>query len=237
MRAVAEAHGQGVLAHLGVARDVAEVVHHQQRGGQHAHRHRGPQAECREVAELHVGGAGRGDDAEEHEHEELAEAGVAVGPRASRVEPPGGDGQGTDHEQLPAHGHGQRQARHTGDAERGERRELHRPGLGQALPDEAHRTDALGVVVGAPDAVAVVVGEVGAHLQGERHDQGGRGAPPDQPACGHAHRAGGADGHGHDGRRKRARPGSGHPGPRRRHGPECARGQQLGANRAGVTSG
>ena len=52
--------------------------------------------EGREPLDLHVGRAGGGHHAEEHEDEELTEPGVAVGPGPPGVEPRGGDGHHPD---------------------------------------------------------------------------------------------------------------------------------------------
>ena len=81
-----------------------------------------------------------GDQAEEHEHEQLAEAGVAVGPRAAGVEPPGGDGDGADERSATAStASGQRQAGHGGDGE-GEASPPASPPPGDARPDATSRT-------------------------------------------------------------------------------------------------
>src|SRR5665647_3460302 len=67
-------------------------------------------------AGLHVCGSERGDQPEEDEDEQFAEAVVAVGLLAARVEPGRGDGGGTDQEQPPLLGED-----HQGQS--GERRE------------------------------------------------------------------------------------------------------------------
>ena len=47
MRGAPESHGQGALAGDGVGGDVAEVVDHQQGGGQQPDRHRRQQGQAR----------------------------------------------------------------------------------------------------------------------------------------------------------------------------------------------
>ena len=65
------------------------------------------------------------------------------------------------------------------DAESDERRPLDGAGFGEPGCDETQRSDT--GVVGATDAVAVVVGVVHADLQGEADDEGERQTPPDRP--------------------------------------------------------
>jgi len=71
---------------------------------------------------LHVGRTGRGYEAEEHEHEHLAQAEVAVGLRATGVQPPGNEAGQPDRDQPPADRGRQRDPRRCGHPERGERR-------------------------------------------------------------------------------------------------------------------
>ena len=59
-----------------------------------------------------------GDQAEEHEHEHLAEPGVAVGPRAAGVEPPRRHGCQADQGQPPVDPDDEGQAEQRGDGER-----------------------------------------------------------------------------------------------------------------------
>ena len=90
--------------------------------------------------------------------------------RPAGVEPPRRDRRQrptTSSSSRPRSGEGQ--AGHRGDAERQERRPLHR----RRRAEPRRRPAAPGrpaLVVGAPHAVAVVVGVVGADLEGERHD-------------------------------------------------------------------
>src|SRR5699024_26563 len=92
-------------------------------------------------------------------------------------------------------------------AEGDERGELHRPWGGESLADEADGSDPAFVLVGAPDAVAVVVGVVGGDLQGEGHDHRRDGPPPDDAAVDRVDGGRGADRDGDD--RGGQRPGAG----------------------------
>ena len=87
----ADPHRQGALAAGRVARDVAQVVDHQQRDRQQPDGDGGEAGQAGQAAELDVGRADRGHHAEEHEYEQLAEPRVAVGPRPAGVEPARGD--------------------------------------------------------------------------------------------------------------------------------------------------
>ena len=128
------------------------------------------------TARSHEGRARRGDQAEEHEHEQLAEAEVAVGLRAAGVEPAAAIAAAPTSEQPPRRGRREGQAGDRGDAERQQRRPLHRCRPGEPGGHEAHRADP--DVVGAAHAVAVVVGVVHADLRARRHDQRSDDAPP-----------------------------------------------------------
>ena len=139
---VAETHGQRALARDTVSGDVAEVVHDEQRDGEEADRDRRQEIEGMETGRLHVRRAGRGHEAEEDEHEQLPEPGIAVRPRTAGVEPSGGDRQAADDEQLRADRDRERQARHRSDAERGERGPADRGGRGETRCHETDRPDA-----------------------------------------------------------------------------------------------
>ena len=102
MRSRPEPHRQRALARAAVGVDVAHVVDDQDRGGEQADRHRQRERLPAEVLDLHEERAGDGDDAEEQEHEQLAEALVAVRARAARVEHAGEDRRDPDQQQLPA---------------------------------------------------------------------------------------------------------------------------------------
>ena len=157
--------------------DVADVVDHQDRGRQQADRDREPERQPVEVLELHVVRAVDGDQPEEQEHEQLAHAGVAVGPGPAGVEDARGDRGGADGDDHPA-GDGRQvdpgddrdAERQPGGVEHAARRD--QPGRG-----DAHGAEAVGGV-GAALGVGVVVGEVGADLDEDRADQrGDEGAP------------------------------------------------------------
>ena len=132
-----------------------------------------PSGSASSCLDLHVVGAVDGDQAEEEEDEDLAEAGVAVGPRAAGVEDAGGDREGADQEDHDA------RPRSPGRCRRRRRRAKaiqvacqhplrgHQPGRG-----DPHRPEPVGGV-GAALGVGVVVGEVGPDLDEDRADQGG----------------------------------------------------------------
>ena len=96
-------HRQRALARAAVGVDVAHVVDHEDR-----RRPAGPpgtdsaNASQRQLLGLHEVGADHGHHAEEQEHEQLAEALVAVRARAAGVEHAGDDRGDAHHQQLPA---------------------------------------------------------------------------------------------------------------------------------------
>ena len=151
----------------------------------------------------------RRDEPEEHEHEHLAEPGVAVRPWARRCR--------TTPRRSPPR---RRRAATTTSSRRATRpataatpnaakaARLTAAGRLQPGGDEAQRADA--GVVGAADAVAVVVGVVDADLQGEADDEGDGDAPPRHRAG--ADGAAGADGDRDDGGGQRARARAQQPG-------------------------
>ena len=205
MRSVAEHHRQGALAGDRVGRDVAQVVDHQDRAGQRADADRGVQRRpARPRLGLDVRRADHRDQPEEHEDHHLAEAEVAVGPRAAGVEPRGEHADrarprpATRRWWRPAPGRPRAATPNARNAARLHRARGRGPGA-----DEPHRADPVGV--GAADAVGVVVGVVDRHLQRQADHQGEQRLPPDRarrrtprrrcrPARGRPPRAGCADG-------------------------------------------
>ena len=101
--------------------DVAQVVRHEHRAGDQARPDAAdPRLEVHRER-LHVRRPGGGDEPEEHEHEQLAEAVVAVGMPPARVEPGRDHGHRADREQPPLLGHDhERQAGERGDREEAE---------------------------------------------------------------------------------------------------------------------
>ena len=129
-----------------------------------------PTAGQREPLGLHVGGAEHGDQAEEHEDEDLAEPGVAVGLRAAGVEP----GGARRRRRRP--GAATRRSARPGPARPARRRRSNAKAAsltaaGAASPAPTSRVGPDPVGVRAADAVGVVVGVVDADLQGQRHQQ------------------------------------------------------------------
>ena len=161
-----------------VLRDVAQVVGHEHRAGEEADADAAePRLEV-DRERLHVRRPSGRDDPEEDEHEQLAEAVVAVGALAARVEPGGDDRDGADGEQPPLPGDDdERESGERGEREEAERDGEHVPRLRDARTGEARRADP--VVVGAAHPVGVVVGVVHADLQRERDHEREQGASRD----------------------------------------------------------
>ena len=164
-----------MLAGDAVRRDVAQVVDDQQGAGQQPTGTAATQATRCSRSTTHVRRADRGHEAEEHEHEQLAQPEVAVRAWAAGVEPGRGDRRDADDEQPPRRR--RRPAPEPATAATPKATNAARftaPRRGQPGGDEPNRPDA--VVVGAAHAVAVVVGVVHADLQGQAHDE--RRRPP-----------------------------------------------------------
>ncbi len=115
----AEPHRERALAGAAVGVDVADVVDDEDRRREQADRDREQERRQVELLELHVVGAVDGDEPEEDEDEDLAEALVAVGLRAARVEDAGGDREHADGDDDRADLDRQVEAGERGDAERG----------------------------------------------------------------------------------------------------------------------
>ena len=140
MRAVAQAHRQGALAGGRVGGDVAQVVDHQQRGRRgHPRARRRPRASHGTRSSCTYVDARGGHEAEEHEHEQLAEAGVAVGPRPARVEPAGRDAAASDVDEPPRVAAARASPATRGDAER-TRTPPSSPRAGGLSPEPTSRT-------------------------------------------------------------------------------------------------
>ena len=178
---VADAHGQRPLAGHGVGRDVAQVVDHQQRGGQRAdgHARRRPPAtgptRAARTSSRPWPPARRTRTRTARRSRSSRRAWVRRC-RASRRRSTPAPTRSSHHVVAAA------RARPATAATPNEakRRLLHRAGRLQARAHQADRADP-GLVVGALDAVAVVVGEVGADLDEQGHDHG-RHRPPDDEA-------------------------------------------------------
>ena len=150
--------------------DVAQVVREQHGAREQARDRTTPPRLLRHGVCLHVRRTDRRDEAEEHEDEQLSEPGIAVRTPSAGVGPRGHDARGAHQQQPPvARAHDDRSAGDRGDREPREGDRQHRARCGLARGGEAGGADAL--VVGAADAVAVVVGVVHTDLQGDRHDQ------------------------------------------------------------------
>ena len=93
--------------------------------------------------QLHVGRADGGHHAEEDEHEELAQAEVAVGPGAAGVEPAGGEAGGPDGTSHQRGGRGQGQPGRPGHREGDQAARRDRRRRGQPRADQAQRADPL----------------------------------------------------------------------------------------------
>ena len=173
---VAEPHRQRDLLGFPVGRNVAQVVGDQHRRRQRPDGHRERQADPVDPARLCVLRAEHRDQTEEHEHRDLAQPQIPVRLRAAGVEPRARDAQPADHDQPRRADHGQRQARHGRDPEAHQRRGEHRTRCRQPGSDQPQRSGA--DVVGAADAVGVVVGVVDPDDHCDRDDQRQQGLPP-----------------------------------------------------------
>ena len=171
-----EHHGERALARDGVRLDVADVVHDQDRGDREAHRHGRRQHLEGEYLRLHVVGAADGDEAEEDEREDLAEAAVAEGPRAAgvgdrredRADSRGDHGPARDGSEVDA----DQRRDGEGDPHRGQHLALaEQPELG-----DARRADPLRRV-GPAAEVGDIVREVRADLDRDRAEQRGKRRP------------------------------------------------------------
>ena len=168
----AQPHRERALARPPVGLEVAHVVDDEDRRGQQADRHGEHERLPLEPLDLREVGAGDRDDAEEQEHEDLAEALVAVGPRAAGVEHAGEDRGGADQQQLPAGGRDQVGAREHGEPERDVGRDQHLARRHEPAGGHAHGPEPV-LGVGAAARVGVVVGEVRADLDEQRAEQRG----------------------------------------------------------------
>jgi len=154
------------------------------------------------VPVLHVRRSRGRHEAEEQEHEDLAQPGRRVGSRAAAVAEQRDERAEPDDEQPPAHHRRQHQTGGTGDADRDEHRGQHALRRHQAARDRAPRAGP-GDGVDAADAVEVVVGVVDRDLHAERDDEREQESRPHQAAV---DRAGGrADEDRRRGRGQRAR--------------------------------
>ena len=182
---VADENRKGALAGHRVGGDVPQVVDHQQGARQQADRHARRQRQPGHPVHLHVRGPGDGGDPEEDEDGQLAQAPVAVRAAAAGVGPGGGHRGGAQQQQPPGGGGGEREAGHAGGGEAGERGAEHLPRRGESRGHQPDRPDP--ALVGAADAVAVVVGVIDPHLQGQGDHQGEGRAPQREAAVPEGH--------------------------------------------------
>ena len=181
----AQAHGQRDLSGGGVGVDVAQVVHHQQGAGQQADRDRSQHCQARQPLELDVGRPGRRHEPEEHQDGELTEPGVAVRLGPAGVERAGGDAGDADEQQTEVDGEARNSPATAARAKAmpaalSTLRRGHQPRRRESL-----RADPLGVRAAAP--VRIVVGVVGADLEGQCHHHRRQRPPGDDGAFGGGH--------------------------------------------------
>jgi hypothetical protein len=157
-------------------------------------------------------GARDGDDAEEQEHEQVAEPLVAIGPRPAGVEDAGEDRRGADEQQLPARRHDEVDADEHGQPERHVGGDEHLARRDEPARGDAHRAEPV-LGVGPAARIGVVVGEVRADLDQQRAEHRGDEAQRVERALGGGER--GADEHGRDGRGQRPRARGHQPDPQR----------------------
>jgi hypothetical protein len=226
---VAESHREGALAVLDVGRDVAQVVGHEDRRRQRADPDGADHTEPGHGIRLRVERAERGHQTEEDEDVDLTEAAVAVGVVAAGVAPRREHRQGTERQHDPRLAEADEgQARHGRGGEAQHRGRLDVRRGGQALADEPHRADP--GLVGAADAVGVVVRVVHPDLQREGDEEGEDrqrqvGAPEQV-------RGSGSEDDGGDGGGQGARAGTSHPLVQGCHG-----GVQRSLRKSGSSSG
>ena len=224
-RAVAaQPDDERALARAPVGVDVADVVDHEDRRGERPHRDREGERLPRQLLALHVVGARHRDDPEEQEHEQLAEALVAVGPRAAGVQDSGKDRRRADDQQRPAGDRDQVDPDEHGDTEGRPRRDQHLARRDEPAGGDPHGAEAV-LCVGAAAGVGVVVRQVGPDLDGDRADQRGEEGQPVQVAVVGGQRR--ADENRRHRRRKRPRPGG--------HEPDAGAAAELASRVGGRT--
>ena len=124
---------------------------------------------------LDVVGPGDGDEPEEDEHEQIAEAPIAVRERTAGVGNPGEDARQSDDKNRHATDVDEIRTEDDCEAERGVHRSLDRTGVDESASRHSREPLPVGVV-GSPDGIVVVVGKVRADLQKQGSDEreGGR---------------------------------------------------------------
>ena len=167
-----ELHRQRALAGPAVGVDVADVVHHEDRRREQSHGHPQSHGLPAQVLRLDEVRARHGHDAEEQEHEQLAEALVPVGARAAGVEHAGEDRRRAHHQQLPAGDGREVEAGRHRHAERHVGAHEHPPRRHQAAGRDPHGAEPV-LGVGAAPGVRVVVREVRADLDEHAAEQRG----------------------------------------------------------------
>ncbi len=195
---------QGPLAHLSIARQITEIVHHEQSAGERTDPAASDHAHRRDLPHRDEGRTHGGDETEEHKHEHLPETEIAVGGGPSRVTPPSGDADHADGDQPPRDHRRESKAGSARDPKGQQGRSADMTGWNPAS-DEPQRTDP--IVVGAPNSVAVVVRVVHRDLQGEAHHERERDRDERHAlTIGQRPRGRRPDRHRHDRGRQRARP-------------------------------
>ena len=220
-------HRQRPLARPPVGLEVAHVVDHEDRRGEQPDRHRQHQRLPLDPLDLREVRAGHRHDAEEQEHEHLAQPLVAVRPRPAGVEHARQDRRGADQQQLPARGRDQVRARQHRQPERHVGRHQHLLRRHQPARGHPHRTQPV-LGVGAPAGVGVVVRQVRADLDEQRAQQRRDERQDLERPLGPRQR--GAHQHRRHRRGQRARPGGHHPDP---HGARALGGQMPAHGRRG----
>ncbi len=173
---VAEPHRQRDLLGFLVGRDVAQVVGDQHRRRQRPGGHRQSQADPVDPQRLGVLRAEHRDQTEEDEHRDLAQPQIPVGLLATGVQPRARDAHPADDDQPRRADDGQRQAGRRRDPEAHQGRGEHRTRRRQSGSDQPQGT--CSNVVGAADAVGVVVGVVDPDDHRDSDDHCQQGFPP-----------------------------------------------------------
>ena len=122
---IAETYGKRLLANCAIGWDVAQVVDDQQRARKGANCAAHHDGECSDLLRNAIGGADGGDESEEHEHEQFAEAEIAIRLGSAGVEPCGQQRGGAHGDEPPRRSCGEHKPGHRSYTKRAERRLFH----------------------------------------------------------------------------------------------------------------
>ena len=127
---------------------------------------------------LNISGSGNCNEAEKSKDEYFTEPRISIRVRSSGVEPRGCDCGNAYDDQPPRRHGGQSQTSDRGKRKRGKRGSFDGFRRNKPPAHESRRPNPNTDVIGSSDAVAVVIREVHAELQGERHEERKYGSAP-----------------------------------------------------------